>query len=137
MAVRVLQHNCQRSVDAMTTLMAKAAEMAELVLIQEPALRWVADVRGGNSRQQDTGGERNRGSFVGGGSDGDHGRGGEGVAWEGVAPEMDTGKEREVVEDGRSGFEIIISSGYAQMDRQESGHSLGLQEGSVGEIMGD
>jgi hypothetical protein len=50
---------------------------------------------------------------------------------------MDIGTEREVVEDGRSGFEIIISSGYAQMDRQESGHSLGLNEGSVGEIMVD
>jgi hypothetical protein len=50
---------------------------------------------------------------------------------------MDTGKEREVVEDRRSEFEIIISSGYAQMDRQESGHSLGLKEGSVGEIMVD
>jgi hypothetical protein len=47
--VRVLQHNCQRSVDAMTTLMAKAADMAEVVLIQEPVLRWVADIRGGNS----------------------------------------------------------------------------------------
>jgi hypothetical protein len=79
MAVRVLQHNCLRSVDAMTTLMAKAADMVEVVLIQEPTLRWVADVRGGNSGQQDIGGERNRGSCVGGRSDGDHGRGGEGV----------------------------------------------------------
>jgi hypothetical protein len=35
--------------------MAKAADMAEVVLIQEPALRWVADVRGRNPRQQDTG----------------------------------------------------------------------------------
>jgi hypothetical protein len=35
----------------MTTLMAKAADMAEVVLIQEPALRRVADVRGGNSGQ--------------------------------------------------------------------------------------
>jgi hypothetical protein len=59
------------------------------------------------------------------------------VAWEGVAREMETGKEKEVVEDGRSGFEIIISSRFAQMDRQESGHSLGLQEGSGGEIMVD
>jgi hypothetical protein len=50
---------------------------------------------------------------------------------------MDTGKERKVVEDGRSGFDIIISSGYAQMDRQESGHSWGLKEGHVGEIMVD
>jgi hypothetical protein len=49
----------------MTTLMAKAADMAEVVLIQEPALRWVADVRGGNSGQQDTGGERNRGELCG------------------------------------------------------------------------
>jgi hypothetical protein len=40
----------------MTTLMAKAADMVEVqVLIQEPAVRWVADVRGGNSGQQDTG----------------------------------------------------------------------------------
>jgi hypothetical protein len=33
MVIRVLQHNCQRSVDAMTTFMAKAAGMAEVVLI--------------------------------------------------------------------------------------------------------
>jgi hypothetical protein len=79
MAVRVLLHNCQRSVDAMTTLIAKAAGMAEVVLIQEPALRWVVDVRGGNSGQQDTLGEWNRVSCVGGRSDGDHGRGREGV----------------------------------------------------------
>jgi hypothetical protein len=31
----------------MTTFMAKAAGMAEVVLIQEPAVRWVPDVRGG------------------------------------------------------------------------------------------
>jgi hypothetical protein len=31
----------------MTTCMAKAAGMAEVVLIQEPAVRWVPDVRGG------------------------------------------------------------------------------------------
>jgi hypothetical protein len=39
----------------MTTLMAQSADMAEVVLIQGPALRWVADIRGGNSGQQDTG----------------------------------------------------------------------------------
>jgi hypothetical protein len=55
----------------------------------------------------------------------------------GVVREMDTGKEREVVEHGRLGFETIISSGYAQMDRQELGHSSGLKEGSDGKIMGD
>jgi hypothetical protein len=47
MVVGILQHNCQRSVDAMTTFMAKAVGMAEVVLIQEPAVRWVPDVRGG------------------------------------------------------------------------------------------
>jgi hypothetical protein len=50
---------------------------------------------------------------------------------------MDTGKEREVMNDKRSGFEIIISSEYAQMDRHKSGHSLGLKEGSVRQIMVD
>jgi hypothetical protein len=45
----------------MTTLMAKAADMAEVVLIQEPAVRWVADVRGGNLGHQDTGGGQERG----------------------------------------------------------------------------
>jgi hypothetical protein len=64
----------------MTTLMAKAADMAEVVLIQEPAVRWVMDVRGGNSGQQDTGGEQSRGSCVGERSDGGHGRGGGGVS---------------------------------------------------------
>jgi hypothetical protein len=53
------------------------------------------------------------------------------VAQEGIAREIDTGKEKEVVEDGRSRFEIIISSGYAQIDGQESGHLLGLKEGSL------
>jgi hypothetical protein len=77
--VRVLQHNWQRSVDAVTTLMAKAADIAEVVLIKEPALRWIADVRGGNSGHQDIGGQRNTQSYVGGRSDGDHGRGREGV----------------------------------------------------------
>jgi hypothetical protein len=71
MAVRVLQHNCQGSVDPMTTLMAKAADMADVLLIQEPALRWVADVRGGYSGQPGTEGEQNRGSCVAGRSDGD------------------------------------------------------------------
>jgi hypothetical protein len=59
------------------------------------------------------------------------------MAWEGVAGEINAGKEREVVKDGRLGFEIIISSGYAQIDHQESGHLLGSNEGSIGEIMGD
>jgi hypothetical protein len=59
------------------------------------------------------------------------------VTGEGGGREMDMGKEREVVEDGRSGFEIIIPSGYAQMDRQESGHPLGLKKGSGEEIMVD
>jgi hypothetical protein len=31
----------------MTTFMAKAAGMAEVLLIHEPAVRWVPDVRGG------------------------------------------------------------------------------------------
>jgi hypothetical protein len=35
----------------MMTLMAKATYMAEVGLIQEPALRWVVDVRAGNSGQ--------------------------------------------------------------------------------------
>jgi hypothetical protein len=85
MAVRVLQHNCQRSVDAMTTLMAKAADMAEVVLIQEPAVRWVMDVRGGHLGQQDTGGEQSRGSCVRGRSDAGYGRTGEGGSggWQG------------------------------------------------------
>jgi hypothetical protein len=79
MAVRVPQHNYQWLVDAMTTLMAKAADLAEVVLIQEPRLRWAVDIRRGNSGQQDTGGDRYRWSCVGGVSDGDHGRGREGV----------------------------------------------------------
>jgi hypothetical protein len=110
----------------MTTLMAEAADMAEVVLIKEPALRWVADVRGGNSGQQDTGGERNRGCCVGRKAMGimvEVGKGfREWVAGAGVGRETATGNETEVVEDGRSGFEIIIWSGYAPMDRQESGH---------------
>jgi hypothetical protein len=58
MVIRVLQHNCQRSVDAMTTLMAKAAEMAEVVLIQEPPL-WVPDDAGGRvGRRDERSGER-------------------------------------------------------------------------------
>jgi hypothetical protein len=123
----------------MPTLMAKAADMAEVLLIQEPAVRWVMDVRGGNSGQQDTGGEQRREGCGGWKSDGGHGRSGEGISGvvggEGGAREKYTTKEREVVEDGRSGFEIIISSGYAQLDGQESGHSSGLKEGSVRKIM--
>jgi hypothetical protein len=37
----------------MTTLMAKAAEMAEVVLTQEPAGRWVPDEAGGGVEQRD------------------------------------------------------------------------------------
>jgi hypothetical protein len=37
----------------MTTLMAKAAEMAEVVLIQEPPVRWVPDEAGGGVEQRD------------------------------------------------------------------------------------
>jgi hypothetical protein len=100
MVVRVLQHNCQRPVDAMTTLMAKVADMAEVVLIQEPAVRWVADVRGGNLGQQDTGGEQNGGSGACGRNDGGHSSSREGVSGvggRGLRRVMDNGKEREVV----------------------------------------
>jgi hypothetical protein len=48
----------------------------------------------------------------------------ESVACERVAQEMDTGKDRQVVEDGRSVFEIIISYSYAVMDRHESDHTF-------------
>jgi hypothetical protein len=64
----------------MTTLMAKTADMDEVVLIQEPAVRWVADVRGGNLGHQGTGGEQNRGSGACGRSGGGHGRSMEGVS---------------------------------------------------------
>jgi hypothetical protein len=48
---------------------------------------------------------------------------------------MAMGKEREVVEDGRPGFEIIIAYWYAEMDDQQSDHLLGLNGGSVRDIM--
>jgi hypothetical protein len=68
----------------MTTLMAKAADKAEVVLIQEPNLRCIADIREGNLGQKDTGAQRNRGSCVGGWSDGDHSRGRQGVTGGGM-----------------------------------------------------
>jgi hypothetical protein len=63
----------------MTTLMAKTAYMAEVVFIQEPAVRWVVDVRRANLAQQDIGVKHNRRSCMGGRSDGDQVGGREGV----------------------------------------------------------
>jgi hypothetical protein len=53
--------------------------MAEVELIQELTVRWVAGIRGGNSGQQDTGGKQNSGSCVGERRCGDHDRGRVGV----------------------------------------------------------
>jgi hypothetical protein len=44
----------------MMILVAKAAEMAEVVLIQEPGVRWVADIRGESLRQHVVWNERSR-----------------------------------------------------------------------------
>jgi hypothetical protein len=44
MAVRILQYDCHRLVDAMMTSMAKATDIVEVVFIHKEALRWGADV---------------------------------------------------------------------------------------------
>jgi hypothetical protein len=136
----------------MTTLMAKAAEMADVVLIQEPPVRWVPDEAGGVEQRDERSGERRvRERYErwrrGGGCEGrTAGRGDRETRFEHsrdvTVKELTDravreGRRPDLVGIGRSESVTITSSGCVQMDRQGLDLSLELREVLAGEITVD
>jgi hypothetical protein len=151
--IRVRQHNCQRSVDTMTTLMAKAAEMAGVVLIQdllyggsrmkqEAVLtdEISAVVKEGPGRDMRGGGEV---EVVSGGPEGQGDRetrfkrSQDMTVKELTDRAVREGRGPDLVGNGRSESVTITSSRYVQMDRQGLELSLELREAFAGQITVD